>query len=294
MKVRENELLMPGHPLCPGCGIAIAVRQIMKVLGKRTIVLLPPSCVGPLTREGAFKFRVPGVHIALDHGAAIAAGVKAGLEVKGLNDVVVVPLMGDGGTADIGFQALSGAAERNDDILYVCTDNEAYMNTGRQGSASTPFGAYTTTTPVGMLAPFGRDKPKKDLFRIITDHKVPYAATASPSYPVDLRRKIEKAKQTRGFRYIHVLCPCPTGWGYPTEKTVEIGRLAVKTRFFILAESEYGRIKITYKVDEKTPVEHYLKMQGRFRHLKDEQIKMVQAYIDEQWEDYVKAAGGLQ
>ncbi|MCS7114185.1 MAG: thiamine pyrophosphate-dependent enzyme [Nitrososphaerota archaeon] len=292
MKIKEEELLMPGHPLCPGCGIAIAVRQVMKVLGKKTIVLLPPSCVGPLTREGAFKFRVPGVHIALDHGAAVAAGVKAGLEVRGMKDVIVVPIVGDGGTADIGLQALSGAAERNDDILYVCTDNEAYMNTGRQGSASTPFGAYTTTTPVGALAPFGRDRPKKDLFRIITDHKVPYAATASPSYPVDLRRKVEKAKQTPGFRYLHILCPCPTGWGYSTEKTVEMGRLAVKTRCFILAESEFGRVRITYNVDEKTPVEQYLKMQGRFRHLKDEQVKMVQAYVDEQWEDYVRAAGG--
>lgn len=282
---------MPGHPLCPGCGIAIAVRQILKVIGKKTIVLLPPSCIGPLTREGAFKFKVPGVHIALDHGAAIAAGIKAGLEAKGVKDALVLPLMGDGGTADIGFQALSGAAERDDDILYICTDNEAYMNTGRQGSASTPFGAYTTTTPAGILAPLGRDRPKKDLFRIISDHKVPYAATASPSYPVDLRRKIEKAKQIRGFRYIHVLCPCPTGWGFPTEKTVEVGRLAVKTGFFILAESEYGRIKISYKIAEKMPVEHYLKMQGRFRHLKNEHVKTIQKYVDEQWEDYLKAAG---
>lgn len=288
-KTLENELLMSGHGMCPGCGAAIAVRHAMKILGKKSVVLLPPGCVAPGTaKEDAFKFRLPAVHIGLVHGAAIAAGIRAGLEMKGIKDALVIPLMGDGGTADIGFQALSAAAERDDNILYLCLDNEAYMNTGRQGSATTPLGAHTTTTPAGVMAPFGRDRPKKDMFKIICDHYVPYAATACPSYLADFRRKFEKAKQIQGFRYIHVLCPCPTGWGFPSEKTIEVGRLAVRTGMFILAEAEYGRIRITYKVKKRVSVDQYLKLQRRFRHLKDEHFETIQRNIDKQWENYLR------
>lgn len=289
MKAKENELLLPGHGMCPGCGAAIAVRHIMKVLGKKTVVLLPPGCVAPATaREDAFKFKVPAVHIGLVHGAAIAAGIWAGLAMRGVSDALIVPLMGDGGTADIGFQALSAAAERDDNILYICLDNEAYMNTGRQGSATTPFGAYTTTTPVGVMAPFGRDRPKKDMLRIICDHEVPYAATACPSYLADFRRKLEKAKQVQGFKYVHILCPCPPGWGFQSEKTIEIGRLAIQTGMFVLAEAERGRIKITYRVEKKIPIEKYLELQARFRHLTDEQLQTIQKNVDEQWEKYMQ------
>lgn len=291
MKVREDELLMPGHTMCQGCGMAITVRQIMRVLGKKTVLLLPPGCVAPTTlRENAFKFRVPTVHIGLVHGAAVAVGMQVALEMKGLKDVLVIPLIGDGGTADIGLQALSGAAERNDNILYICLDNEAYMNTGRQGSATTPLGAYTTTTPAGVVVPLGRDRPRKDLFRIISAHEVPYAATACVSYLADFRRKLERAKQTQGFRYMHILCPCPTGWGFPSEKTIELGRLAIRAGMFILAESEYGRIKITHKIEKRIPIEQYLKLQSRFRHLGSEHIEMIQKSVDKYWEEYMKLA----
>lgn len=289
MKTTEDELLMPGHGMCPGCGAAIAVRQIMKILGKETVILLPPGCIAPATtKEDAFKFRIPAVHIGLAHGAAIAAGVSAALEVKGMRNVTVLPLIGDGGTADIGLQALSAAAERNDNILYVCIDNEAYMNTGMQGSASTPMGAYTTTTPFGAMAPLGKDRPKKDLFKIISDHEALYAATACPSYLADFRRKFEKAKHIHGFRYIHVLCPCPTGWGFPTGKTVEMGRLAVKTGIFVLAEAKLGQIKVTNKVKRRIPIRAYFRLQSRFRHLKDEHIKTIQEHVDRRWEAYMR------
>lgn len=292
LKVTEEELLVPGHGMCPGCGEALAVRQILKVLGKKTIILLPPGCVAPATtKEDAFKFRVPAVHIGLVHGAAVAAGVWAGLEKKGVNDVIVAPIMGDGGTADIGLQALSAAAERNDNILYICLDNEAYMNTGGQGSASTPLGASTTTTPAGPIAPLGKDRPKKDLFKIITDHNVPYAATACPSFMADFRRKLEKSMRTQGFRYLHILCPCPTGWEHPSDKTVEIGRLAVGTGMFILAESEHGQIKLTYRIEKRIPIRQYLAMQGRFRHLGEDDLRVVQEHVDRHLLQYQKLAG---
>ncbi len=288
MAIETDDFLLPGHPLCAGCGLAITLKHITRLLGKRTVALIPPSCSGPLATENSYKISLPGIHIALTHGAAIAAGIKAGLEAKGLKDVTVLPLMGDGGTADIGLQALSGSAERNDDILYVCLDNEGYMNTGIQGSASTPIGAYTTTTPAGRNRPLGRDRPKKDVFRIVSDHDVPYAATACISYLSDFKRKIRKANSTEGFRYIHVLNPCPTGWGFSPDKTVEMGLLAVKTGMFILAESEHGRIRMTHVPVKRIPVKDYIKHQSRFRHLKDDQIREIQKLVDERFERYLR------
>ncbi len=288
MSLQNDDLLMPGHPLCAGCGLAITIKQVTKILGKKTVALIPPSCFGPLATENSYKLSIPGIHIALTHGAAIASGIKAGLEIKGLKDATVVPFMGDGGTADIGLQALSGAAERNDDILYVCLDNEGYMNTGIQGSASTPLGANTTTTPTGKNQPMGRDRPKKDMFRIVSDHDVPYAATACVSYLPDFKKKIRKAKNTEGFRYIHILNPCPTGWGFPPEKTVEIGELAIKTGMFILAESEFGKIRITYLPEKRLPARDYIRRQGRFRHLKETHIHQIQKSVDERFEMYLR------
>ena len=280
---------MPGHGMCPGCGAALAIRQLLKILGKNTIILLPPGCVAPTTaREDAFRFKIPAVHIGLAHGAAMAAGVAAALELKGMKDVSVLAVMGDGGTADIGLQGLSAAAERDDHILYVCIDNEGYMNTGRQGSASSPFGASTTTTPVGVRTPLGRDRPKKDLPLIMADHDATYVATACPSYLSDFRRKFEKAKATPGFKYLHTFCPCPTGWGFDPAKTIEVGRLAVKTGTFILCEAEHGQVKITHNVKERLPVHEYLGVQGRFRHLKEEHIQLIQEQVDRRWDRYMR------
>lgn len=284
-----EELIMSGHGMCQGCGAAIAVRQILMEMTPKTIILLPPGCVAPTTTgEGAYRFRIPAVHIALIHGAAIAAGISAALKMKGLNDVVVLPLIGDGGTADIGLQALSAAAERNDDILYICIDNEAYMNTGRQSSSLTPTGAATTTDPYGPKAELGKDTLKKDVFLFMVQQKIPYAATTTPAYPQDLRRKIRRALQTSGFRYVHVLCPCPTGWGFPTDKTIRVGRLAVETGAFILAEAEHGKLKINRKIKKRKPIAEYIKLQRRFRHLKPEKIDYIQRLIDENYNYYLR------
>ena len=291
MNTNADELLMPGHGMCAGCGVAITIRHILKILGKKTIILVAPGCVAATTaREDAFRFRIPAIHIGLVHGAAMAAGVAAGLELKGMKDVTVLAMMGDGGTADIGLQGLSAAAERDENILYVCIDNEGYMNTGRQGSASSPLGASTTTTPVGVRAPLGRDRPKKDLPLIMADHDATYVATACISYLQDFKRKVEKAKDIQGFKYIHTLCPCAIGWDFDTSKTIELGRLAVKTGNFILCEAENGRIKITHNIKERLPVHEYLELQGRFRHLKEEHIQMIQELVDRRWKKYKRLA----
>ncbi|KXA89295.1 hypothetical protein AKJ62_03390, partial [candidate division MSBL1 archaeon SCGC-AAA259D14] len=210
---------------------------------------------------------------------------QAGLEKKGMKDTIVTSLAGDGGTADIGFQALSASAERNDNILYICIDNESYANTGVQGSGTTPRGATTTTTPAGVRAPYGKESRKKDLFKIVTDHMVPYAATATVGYIKDFREKIKKAKEEKGFRFLHVLAPCVQGWGFPMNKTVEYSQLAVKSRAFVLAESKKGKIKVTKKVS-KVPVKEYIEGQNRFKHLNEEQIEEIQEEVDEYWETY--------
>lgn len=277
--------------MCPGCAAAIILRHLLKILGKKTTLLLSPGCVAPTTaREDAFCFKVPAAHIGLAHGAAVAAGMAAAFELKGMEEITVVSVMGDGGTADIGLQSLSAAAERDDNILYVCIDNEGYMNTGRQGSASSPLGASTTTTPVGVKTPLGRDRPKKDLPLIIADHDATYMATACPSYLNDFRKKIEKIKNIKGFKYVHILCPCPTGWGFDTDKTIELGRLAVKTGVFILCEAEHGKIRITRQVKDRLPVHDYIKKQDRFHHLKEEYILHIQEHVDHRWNRYMRRA----
>jgi len=280
---------MAGHSMCPGCAAAITMRHLLKILGKKTILLLSPGCVAPTTaREDAFCFKVPAAHIGLAHGAAVAAGMAAAFELKRMEDITVVSVMGDGGTADIGLQGLSAAAERDDNILYLCIDNEGYMNTGRQGSASTPLGASTSTTPVGVGAPLGRDRPKKDLPLIMTDHDATYVATACPSYLKDFQQKVEKAKSIHGFKYLHILIPCPTGWGFDSDKTIELGRLAVKTGSFILCESECGRLQVTHHIKERLPIYEYLKVQDRFRHLKQEHVLQIQKQVDNRWNKYMR------
>ena len=203
---------------------------------------------------------------------------------KGLDDVTVVGIAGDGGTADIGLQALSGAAERNEDVIYICYDNEAYMNTGVQRSGSTPHGASTTTTPVGKLTKGNQDF-KKDVPLIMMAHGVPYVATASGSFPLDLINKVKKAKETKGFRYIQVYAPCVPGWRHEQSKTVELGKLAVECGMWFLLECVNGRVKINREPKMKN-LETYLKMQGRFRHMDEKQIAELQESIERKWEFY--------
>jgi pyruvate/2-oxoacid:ferredoxin oxidoreductase beta subunit len=205
--------------------------------------------------------------------------VKKGLVARGIEDVQVMAWAGDGGTFDIGLQSLSGCAERNDDIIYVCYDNEAYMNTGIQRSSATPIMSWTSTTP----NPAFNDTPKKDIMEILAAHRIPYAATVSPAFPEDFLKKMGRAKETRGFRFIHILSSCPPGWKFSSENSLKISRLAVETKTFPLYEIENGRKYTLTHMPKGLPVGEYLKLQGRFSHLGPEQIRAIQRNVDEEW-----------
>jgi pyruvate/2-oxoacid:ferredoxin oxidoreductase beta subunit len=278
--IPPEELLDSGHLACPGCGAALAMRFALKALGERTIVTLPACCwsiiAGPWPQT---SLKVPLYHTAFETGASVAAGIKAALLARGDTETTVIAWAGDGGTFDIGLQALSGAAERNDDIIYFCYDNEAYMNTGIQRSSATPFGAWTTTTPGER----GKIDRKKDILRILAAHGIPYAASASIAYPDDLIAKVRRARALHGTRFIHVLAPCPPGWKSADDETIALGRMAVAARIFPLVEVEDGeRWRITVQ-PPREPVAAYLARQGRFRHLTPEQIEVIQHDVDMRW-----------
>ena len=281
-----EELVGSGNLACQGCGANLALRYVLKAFGKRTAICIPACCWAVI--DGPFPYSclgIPVYHCAFETAASTATGVKAGLEMIGDTETQVIAWAGDGGTFDIGIQALSAAAERNDDILYVCYDNEAYMNTGIQRSSATPTGAWTTTTPVK----FPKDQPKKDIDAIMAAHRVPYQATASIAYPEDLYKKAVKAKNIRGTKFIHVLAPCPTGWKSRPEDAVKLARLAVQTSYFPLYEIEDGeKYTLNFKIQNKKPIEEYLKLQGRFRHLQPEAIAAIQAEVDRNWDRLLK------
>ena len=276
-----------GHKACAGCGGSLAVRIALKVLGDRAIAILPAGCMS------AVGFNFPQLAFGCNAmistfagTASLMTGVAAGMKRKGEKDFTVVGFAGDGGTADIGIQALSGAIDRNDDILYICYDNEAYMNTGIQQSSLTPYGASTTTSPVDRNGQATLTQ-KKDMFRIVSAMGAPYVATASVGYLDDYATKIEKASHIHGTKFIHVLAPCPTGWGSPVDATVELAREAVDCGLWRLAECEGGVVTVNRDPRKKTgefaPVEHYLKSQRRFKHMSDEDIRLVEAHRDAQW-----------
>ena len=276
----SEDLMRQGHLACPGCGAMPMYRLLLRVFGKRTIIVTPASCFAVI--DGPFPFSAAGVpllHTAFEAAAAFASGVRAALDRCGPEDVQVVVVAGDGGTFDIGLQALSAAAERNENFVYICYDNEAYMNTGIQRSSATPRVGWTTTTPV--KAP--KKEPKKDLGAIMAAHRIPYFATAAVAYPDDLYRKLERAKNTEGFRMIHYLSPCPVGWKTDSRLTVKLSRAAVQSRVFPLYEVEHGeRYRLT--VDpEPVPVANYLAMQGRFSHLDRDQVAAIQRDVDDDW-----------
>lgn len=249
-----------GHKACAGCGGSIAVRIALKVLGTRAVAVLPAGCMS------AVGFNFPQLAFANNAfiapfaaTASVMTGIEAGLRRRGITDAPVVGFAGDGGTADIGLQALSGALDRGDNILYICYDNEAYMNTGIQKSGLTPRGARTSTTPVR-----GNLRAKKDMPAIVAAHGIPYAATASVGYLDDYIRKLKKAAAIRGPRYIHVFAPCPTGWGIATDETVEIAREAVDVGLWPLREYENGEW-ITNRVPSRPrDLARHLKRQRRF------------------------------
>jgi pyruvate ferredoxin oxidoreductase beta subunit/2-oxoisovalerate ferredoxin oxidoreductase beta subunit len=279
-----------GHLACQGCGAVLAMRYVLKALGPRTVLCIPACCWAVI--DGPFphsSLSVPIYHCAFEAAASTATGVKAGLEMVGDDKTTVVAWAGDGGTFDIGLQALSGAAERNDDILYVCYDNEAYMNTGIQRSSATPYGAWTTTTPVK----FFKNQPKKDINAIMAAHRIPYQATASISYPEDLFKKAKKAKGVKGTRFLHIYAPCPTGWKSRPEDAVKLGRMVIQNCIFPLYEIEYGeKYTLNIKVKDKKPINDYLKLQGRFRHLKPDDIQIMQEEVDRNWARLLKKCEG--
>lgn len=285
LTIPQEDYLNPGHLGCPGCGASIAMKLALKALGQKTIVVIPASCWGILAGPHPHSsLKVPILHTAFATAGAAASGIRAALDMRGDTDTTVLSWAGDGGTFDIGFQSLSGAVERNEDCIFVCYDNEAYMNTGVQRSSATPFGTRTTTTP-------GRDwkkTRKKNIIEALAAHRIPYAATASIAYPEDMVRKFQKAKEkSGGSRFLHVLAACPPGWRVPSELTVKVSRLAVQTNVFPLYEVEDGiTYTLNYSGDRK--VKDYLELQGRFKHLTETEIRAIQQQVDDDWKRLLK------
>ncbi|MBI3013660.1 MAG: AMP-binding protein [Candidatus Tectomicrobia bacterium] len=275
------ELMGAGNLACAGCGANLAMRLALKALGEKTIVLIPASCWAVF--DGPYPFsslRVPLLHVAFEAAASTAAGVRAGLAARGDDQTLVMAWAGDGGTFDIGLQALSAAAERNDDFLFVCYDNEAYMNTGIQRSSATPQQAWTTTTPL----PTPKSQPKKNIMAIMAAHRIPYGATACVAYPEDLVEKFRTAREIRGFRFIHLLAPCPPGWKCDPSLTVTLGRLAVRSCYFPLYEVRAGKnYRITIQ-ENQTPLQDYVAPQGRFQHLTSADIETLEREVQEEWQ----------
>jgi len=286
-ELSKEEYFLPGNATCAGCGAAIAIRLAQKALGPRTVFVVPACCTSVIQSAFPFTaFATPCLNIAFEAAAAAASGVVAAYEKRGLKDVTVLAWAGDGGTVDIGIQALSGAAERGTNFIYVCYDNEAYGNTGFQRSGSSPYGSQTTTTPTG------KKEHKKDVPMIMAAHGIPYVATACISYPLDFVNKLKKAKEMVGTKYIQVLTPCPPGWRYSTEKTIEMGRLAVQTGIWALFEVDHGRFKLSSPSaaligkSKRKPLEEYVEAQGRFNRLTQEDADEIKRWIDETWENY--------
>jgi pyruvate ferredoxin oxidoreductase beta subunit len=280
MDIPEKEFLAPGHRACAGCGATIGVRLALKMLGENTVAISATGCLEVITTPyPETSWEIPWMHVAFENAAAVASGVEAALKSQGKTDTTVVVFGGDGGTADIGLQALSGAMERGHNLIYICYDNEAYMNTGIQRSGSTPYGASTTTSPHGKES-FGEDRPKKNMPMIMAAHGIPYIATASISYPEDFMKKVKKASEIEGPAYIHLQQPCTTGWGYSPEKTIELGRLAVETGSWILYEIEEGEFKVTYRPLQRRAVKEYLNAQKRFKHLTELEKDRIQSHVD--------------
>jgi len=291
LRLPETELFGPGSRACAGCGELLAVRHALKATGSNSIVVSATGCMEVISSpypESAWK--TPWIHSLFENAAAVASGVESALRALGKSGIRVVVMGGDGALADIGFGAVSGALDRRQSLTYILTDNEAYMNTGIQSSGTTPYGAWTTTTPAGAVKK-GKETPKKDLVRIMLGHGVQYIATASIAYPIDLVNKVKKAVSVDGPSFVHISCPCPIGWHFPPEKTVEIARLAVDTGMWIIYEVERGILRITYKPDRLKPVRDYLVLQGRFEHLSDADIEKIQSDCTKSYENLVNRDG---
>jgi len=287
LNLPEEEHVHPGNRACAGCGLGLIYRTVLKALGDNTILVVPPSCLTVL--QGLYPVaatKLPCLNVTFASTAAAATGVVAALRARKKEGITVAAFAGDGGTSDIGIQALSGACERRDDFIYICYDNEAYMNTGVQRSGTTPKGVLTTTTPFT-----GKAQASKNVPAIVAAHGIDYVATASAAYPLDLYDKIKKALPHKGVRYIHVHTPCPAGWGFDPRYSVKIGQLAVVSGMYDLYEIENGIKRLTGASQkllkkDRSPVKDYLAMQVRFRSFSEEDAKYLQAETEAKWEAY--------
>jgi len=287
MDIPEEEFIYPGTRACAGCSMALIYRIALKALGPNTIITVPASCLTVLHgMQGFCTTKVSVYHTPFATTGAAASGIVASLEDKGLSDDInVVAFAGDGGTVDIGIQSLSGAVERGTNFIFACYDNEAYMNTGVQRSGSTPPGAFSTTTPEGKTG------YKKNMAKIMEAHGIPYVATAISSYPLDLYEKFQRAKGITGSKYLHILAPCPPGWGYEPKDSIEIGRLAVQTGFWPLYEVIEGKFILSkdsrrfLDASKRKPIEEYFNSQKRFRKISKEEIENHKRYINDLWNE---------
>ena len=296
-KLPVEEPLAPGHRACQGCGEVLALRQVMKALGNNVIVVSATGCMEIISSPyPQSAWRVPWLHVAFENAAAVASGVEAAHKAmirKGRledNRTTFLAIAGDGGTADIGIQALSGALERGHNFVYVCLDNEAYMNTGIQRSSSTPYGAGTTTSPPGKKS-IGQQTWKKNMPAIAAAHDIPYVATASPAYYVDLMNKAKKASLVDGPAYLHIFSPCPTGWRCAVEDAVQTARLVVQTKIFPLYEVIDGKYRLSRKIKKFKPVTEYFKLQRRFRHLTEADVGLIQERVDREYDRLLQLCG---
>jgi pyruvate ferredoxin oxidoreductase beta subunit len=283
--VKKEENFAPGHRACIGCGEALSIRQVFKALDNNVIVVNATGCAEIFASQlPNTSWQLPWIHTLFENTAAVASGIEAAYKamrrkgVKLPENTKVVAIAGDGGTTDIGLQALSGALERGHDFTYICFDNEAYQNTGNQRSSSTPLGAATTTSPIGKKS-IGQFSWKKNMPEIAAAHNIPYVATATHGYPFDLMAKVRKAVNTPGPAYVHVLSVCPTGWRSPTDTINRQARLAVQTGMFPLYEVENGVYKMSLDLPTLRPIKDYMKGQGRFRHLSDDVIARIQERV---------------
>jgi 2-oxoisovalerate ferredoxin oxidoreductase beta subunit len=279
-RVLQKELMTPGHMGCPGCGASLAMRYVLEVLGEKTIMVMPAGCWPTIVGlYPSSTIKIPVMSVPFATTAPSARGVRASLDMQGRDDVTVLAWAGDGGTFDIGLQGLSSVAEQNVDILYVCYDNEAYMNTGIQRSSATPEACWTTTTPNSAR----KVEPKKNIAEIMAAHRIPYMATAALGYPADLMAKVKRAKETKGTRFLHILASCPTGWRHETQLSVEVTRQAVDSRVFPLYEIFGGTQWRLNPMPAKTPIKDYLAMQGRFKAMTDQERQGMQDWVDQEW-----------
>jgi len=295
--VKKERRLSPGHRLCPGCGASVVAKMVLWSTDDPVVIGIATGCLEVSTTiYPQTAWNIPYIHSAFENAASTISGVETAyraLKKKGKikENIKFVAFGGDGGTYDIGLQALSGAMERGHNMVYVCYDNEAYMNTGIQRSSATPFGASTTTSPAGSVIP-GKIRKRKDLTYIMAAHKIPYVAQGSISHWRDLVKKASKAFEVDGPAFLNVLSPCPRGWRYDSKLTINIAKGAVTSNFWPLYEVENGNWRLTYKTKKKTPIENWLKKQGRFKHLfKPENkhiIDEIQNYIDNDWKDLLK------